>query len=110
MQEFTHVVTPSGTLLITLPSQVVRENSQALKMLVVDALAQGLRYVHLDCRACCYLDSTGLGVLLSVRKKIRSVQGELALLGLNDDLRFLFDLTKLTSLFAIEPLVGGSTP
>jgi len=39
--------------------------------------------------------------LVSLSKKIREVGGELRLAGLNEDLRTLFELTKLDSLFAI---------
>ncbi len=45
---------------------------------------------------------TGLGVLVSMSKKIREAGGELRLAGLNEDLRTLFELTKLDSLFAIK--------
>jgi anti-sigma B factor antagonist len=48
-----------------------------------------------------YIDSSGLGVLVSLSKKIREQGGELRLANLNDDLRTLFELTKLDSLFHI---------
>ena len=45
--------------------------------------------------------SRGLGALVSISKKIREAGGELRLSGLNEDLRSLFELTKLDTLFAI---------
>ena len=48
-----------------------------------------------------YIDSSGLGVLVSLSKKIREQGGELRLAGLNADLQTLFELTKLDTLFAI---------
>jgi len=48
-----------------------------------------------------YIDSSGLGVLVSLSKKIREQGGELRLAGLNEDLRTLFELTKLDTLFKI---------
>ena len=48
-----------------------------------------------------YIDSSGLGVLVSMSKKIREQGGELRLAGLNEDLQTLFELTKLDTLFAI---------
>jgi anti-sigma B factor antagonist len=48
-----------------------------------------------------YIDSSGLGVLVSLSKKIREAGGDLRLAGLNDDLRTLFELTKLDTLFTI---------
>jgi anti-anti-sigma regulatory factor len=48
-----------------------------------------------------YIDSSGLGVLVSLSKKIREQGGELRLANLNEDLRTLFELTKLDTLFNI---------
>jgi anti-sigma B factor antagonist len=42
-----------------------------------------------------------LGALVSISKKVREHGGELRLAGLNEDLRSLFELTKLDTLFAI---------
>ena len=44
---------------------------------------------------------SGLGVLVSLSKKIREQGGELRLANLNDDLKTLFELTKLDTLFQI---------
>ncbi|NIP57709.1 MAG: STAS domain-containing protein, partial [Gemmatimonadetes bacterium] len=41
------------------------------------------------------------GVLVSLSKKIREQGGELRLASLNEDLRTLFELTKLDTLFTI---------
>jgi anti-sigma B factor antagonist len=48
-----------------------------------------------------YIDSSGLGALVSISKKVREQGGDLRLSGLNEDLRSLFELTKLDTLFAI---------
>jgi anti-sigma B factor antagonist len=40
-------------------------------------------------------------VLVSLSKKIREKEGELRLASLNEDLRTLFELTKLDTLFTI---------
>jgi len=40
-------------------------------------------------------------VLVSLSKKIRDEGGDLRLAGLNEDLKTLFELTKLDTLFAI---------
>ena len=42
-----------------------------------------------------------VGVLVSLSKKIRESGGALRLAGLNEDLRTLFELTKLDTLFQI---------
>ncbi|NNM32915.1 MAG: STAS domain-containing protein, partial [Gemmatimonadetes bacterium] len=49
-----------------------------------------------------------LGVLVSLSKKIREQGGELRLASLNEDLRTLFELTKLDTLFQISDDLNGA--
>jgi anti-sigma B factor antagonist len=65
------------------------------------ALDRGDRRLLIDFSRTGYIDSSGLGALVSLSKKIRESGGELRLSGLNEDLRSLFELTKLDTLFAI---------
>ena len=76
-------------------------NRNELKDKVLKALEAGESKFVLDCLSTEYIDSSGLGVLVSVSKKIREAGGELRLAGLNEDLRMLFELTKLDTLFKI---------
>ena len=70
--------------------------------MVLDELASGTRKVLVDFARTGYIDSSGLGVLVSLSKKIRDQGGDLRLAGLNEDLKTLFELTKLDTLFAIS--------
>ena len=65
------------------------------------ALDQGEHRLLIDFSRTGYIDSSGLGALVSISKEIREAGGELRLSGLNEDLRSLFELTKLDTLFAI---------
>jgi anti-sigma B factor antagonist len=68
----------------------------------LDALEEGSRKFVIDFSKTGYIDSSGLGVLVSLSKKIREQGGELRLAGLNADLQTLFELTKLDTLFQIS--------
>jgi anti-sigma B factor antagonist len=68
---------------------------------VLDALEAGDRKFLIDFTKTGFIDSSGLGVLVSLSKKIRDEGGDLRLAGLNEDLKTLFELTKLDTLFAI---------
>jgi len=68
---------------------------------VAAALDHGDRRILIDFSRTGYIDSSGLGALVSISKRIREAGGELRLSGLNEDLRSLFELTKLDTLFAI---------
>ncbi len=92
---------PSGVTILTVEGQLIVANRQELKQLVSDALDQGERKFVLDFEKTAYIDSSGLGALVSINKKVREAGGELRLSALNEDLRSLFELTKLDTLFVI---------
>ena len=81
--------------------QLVVGNRQELKDLIQAALTAGARKFLLDFSQTGYIDSSGLGALVTIAKQARERGGDLRLAGLNDDLRALFELTKLDTLFSI---------
>ena len=90
-----------GAVVVKVDGQLIVGNRQELKDLVQAALDRGDRRLLIDFSRTGYIDSSGLGALVSISKKIREAGGELRLSGLNEDLRSLFELTKLDTLFAI---------
>jgi anti-sigma B factor antagonist len=50
-----------------------------------------------------YIDSSGLATLVEMLKKTKSQGGSLALAGMSDKVKSLFEITKLDKLFAICP-------
>ncbi len=87
---------------VDVEGQLIVGNRQELKQKVLEELEGGERKFVIDFSETGYIDSSGLGVLVSLSKKIREQGGELRLAGLNEDLRTLFELTKLDTLFKIE--------
>jgi anti-sigma B factor antagonist len=86
---------------IDVEGQLIVGNRQELKQKVMEELERGARKFLIDFSSTGYIDSSGLGVLVSLSKKIREQGGELRLANLNEDLRTLFELTKLDTLFHI---------
>lgn len=93
---------PAGIYLIHVEGQLIVGNRQELKTAVQEALEHGERRFVIDFSRTGYIDSSGLGALVSISKKVREQGGDLRLSGLNEDLRSLFELTKLDTLFAIS--------
>jgi anti-anti-sigma factor len=91
----------NGVLIVEVDGQLIVGNRQEFKQRVLDALDGGERKFVVDFTRTGYIDSSGLGVLVSLSKKIRDEGGELRLAGLNEDLKTLFEQTKLDTLFAI---------
>ena len=99
---FTDRKDPTGVFVVEVDGQLIVGNRQEFKQKILDALDAGERRFLVDFTQTGYIDSSGLGVLVSLSKKIRDEGGELRLAGLNEDLRTLFELTKLDTLFAIS--------
>jgi anti-sigma B factor antagonist len=98
---FSQIKDQSGVAVLQVEGQLVVGNRQELKDLVQAALDRGERRLLIDFSRTGYIDSSGLGALVSISKRIREAGGELRLSGLNEDLRSLFELTKLDTLFSI---------
>jgi len=90
-----------GVVVVGVDGQLIVGNRQELKQKVLDAIDGGARKFVIDFTRTGYIDSSGLGVLVSLSKKIREQGVELRLAGLNEDLQTLFELTKLDTLFSI---------
>jgi anti-sigma B factor antagonist len=91
-----------GVTVVQVDGQLIVGNRHELKDLVQATLDRGDRRLLIDFSRTGYIDSSGLGALVSISKRIREMGGELRLAGLNDDLRSLFELTKLDTLFTIS--------
>ena len=97
-----------GVLVVDVEGQLIVGNRQELKQKVLEELEGGERKFVVDFEKTGYIDSSGLGVLVSLSKKIREQGGELRLANLNEDPRTLFELTKLDTLFHIADSRDGA--
>ena len=88
--------------IVEIEGQLIVGNRQDLKQKVLDEVEKGARKVLIDFSRTGYIDSSGLGVLVSLAKRIRDAGGELRLASLHDELQTLFELTKLDTLFQIS--------
>lgn len=86
---------------VAVGGELVVDNRGQLKETLGERLAAGDRKFVVDLDRTSYIDSAGLGVLVSLAREVRERGGELRLAGLGDDLRTLFDLTRLDTVFHI---------
>ncbi|HEX6089140.1 MAG TPA: STAS domain-containing protein [Gemmatimonadales bacterium] len=92
----------NGVVVVRADGQLIVGNRHELKDLVARRLAAADRRFVIDFANTGYIDSSGLGALVTMSKQVREHGGELRIAGLNDDLRALFELTKLDTLFTIS--------
>ena len=93
-------------VLLNVGEQLVIRGRQDFRDAVLVELEKGAKRVVIDFARTGYVDSAGLGVLISISKQVRAQGGELVLTNLNEDLRSLFQLTKLDTLFGIVEAGG----
>lgn len=96
-----HLSRERDVVIVEIEGQLIVSNRQELKQRVLDEAEAGARKVLVDFAKTGYIDSAGLGVLVSLAKRLRELGGDIRLANLNDDLQTLFELTKLDTLFQI---------
>lgn len=77
-------------------------NRKAFEADVRAAMGGGSVFVTIDCMRCGHLDSAAIGVLSKLERSASERGGWIALEHLNDELRTLFEYTKLDSRFRIR--------
>jgi anti-sigma B factor antagonist len=78
------------------------DGSALLRDLIREKLNGGHKKILLNLAAISYLDSTGLGELVSGYRLVKSQGGELKLLNLNKKVSDLLQITKLYTVFDIH--------
>lgn len=75
-----------------------------LRQEAVRVLAGGQPRLALDLSGCSFLDSTGLGVIVGVLKRVRGLDGNMVILGAPNQVAKVFEITRVSS---IVPLVDS---
>src|SRR6266566_2009321 len=89
------------TLSVVGVRQLGADNSQAFREEVHAALPDELRNIEIDLSQTNFLDSCGLGALISLRKTANSRNGKVRLLYPNPRVLLLFDITRMHNIFEI---------
>ena len=92
----------NGILFIRLSGDLIGspDTDQLLKS-VNEHLGETLNFCAVDLSEVRYINSTGIGVLVSLLTKFRSRGGEMVLINPADHPKKILALTKLTNIFAI---------
>jgi anti-sigma B factor antagonist len=77
-------------------------NTQKLKDELYKIVDDNKTNIKMDCENLEYIDSTGLGVLVGILKKVKEHNKEIYVYNLKDSIKKLFLITGLEKLFIIE--------
>jgi len=93
MSETVSVLQPSGILDST--------KVESFRQQVDEALAAGADIILVDLQDISFIDSSGLGALVVVLKKVRAVDRRMYICSVNDQVRMLFELTSMDQVFNV---------
>jgi anti-sigma B factor antagonist len=88
---------------ISLAGAVDLYTAPEFKQQLLDAISQGARHVVVDFSDTTFIDSTTLGVLVGGVKRLRSNDGQLALVCSDRNITKIFEITGLDRVFTIYP-------
>ncbi|MFH1419120.1 MAG: STAS domain-containing protein [Planctomycetota bacterium] len=86
---------------VVLDGDVDLHQSPTLHAALVEVANDRPKKLMLDLRAVPYMDSSGVGTLVEVFRRVSAYKGKMVLFGLNDRVRSVFEITKLDRFFTI---------
>ncbi len=100
---FSHQII-NGVLTLLLEGDLIGENhGPELISIVNDALNNDLSFCAIDIKEVRYINSSCIGVLITILTKFRNKGGEVVLIKPSETVQRLLIITKLSSIFTIVP-------
>ncbi|HSW44469.1 MAG TPA: STAS domain-containing protein [Phycisphaerae bacterium] len=90
-----------GATLVTLMGEVDLHHTPEVHKALVAACREQPQKLVINLDAVTYLDSSGIGTLVEVFRRINGYGGKLVLCGLSDRVHSVFEITKLDRFFRI---------
>ncbi len=88
--------------LINIEGEVDIFNSAEMKTKLIELIEENPADIKIECSKLTYIDSTGLGALIAVLKKIKEYEKSIYFQNLKPSLSKLFKITNLDKVFIIE--------
>ncbi|UCC45184.1 MAG: STAS domain-containing protein [Candidatus Zixiibacteriota bacterium] len=92
-----------GVVVLTLKGRLDLASGSGLKEQVKELLNKEKNLLHLNLSQVDFINSSGLGVLVSIMKEARLGKGRLTLSDLASYVREIFEITQLSHIFEIFP-------
>jgi anti-anti-sigma factor len=91
-----------GTYELILKGRIYADVAPRLRSELSGLAEKGLRYLIVDASGLEQIDSSGLNVFVHLLKRIRPEGGKVVFFGLNDNIRRVFEITKLVTVMGVE--------
>jgi anti-sigma B factor antagonist len=93
MGSLVQIVKPTGRLDVTTAAKFRKD--------VSDLAAQKPKYLIVDLSEVGFMDSSGLGALVSALKSVKAADGDMIVCSLSEQVQMLFELTSMGKIFKI---------
>lgn len=101
--EFRHQII-NGVFVLDLTGDLIGENhGPELISIINDAINDDVFFCAIDISKVRYINSSGIGVLITILTKFRNKGGEVVLIKPSESVEKLLIITKLSSIFSIVP-------
>ena len=94
--------TEDGIEIVRLPSRLLMANARDARKALQSMVRNGHVRLAIDMSAVEHIDSSGLAVLVNCLQSSRKRRGDVCLYGMSEQVRTLFELTRLHDVFPIE--------
>src|ERR1700709_632934 len=94
---------PNQTGILALEGDIDMHRSPEVKESLEPLIAQKVQRILVDFSAVTYIDSSGLATMIETLQRIQSYGGKLAMFGLRDSVRGIFEIARLDQIFSIFP-------
>lgn len=88
-------------LIVQLQFEILDANNAKQIRQMIDPIIQDRQKVAFDMSKVQFIDSSGLGALLTFYRKVKSTEGNLILFGMTSQAQSLFELVKMDRIFEV---------
>jgi anti-sigma B factor antagonist len=78
------------------------QNANQIRREVTDIVSEGISTIKIDFQEVSFINSSAIGALVATLKLVRANGGEILLYSLNDQVKMIFELTKMDQIFKIS--------
>lgn len=98
-----------GSAVVAVSGEIDVYTSPLLQERLVEVIRDGSSSIVLDLSQVTFLDSTGLGVLITGLKRCRSADGDLVLVTAQPNVLKVLEITGLNDVFKVHDTIDGAT-
>jgi anti-sigma B factor antagonist len=96
----------SGMVILDIIGEIDLYNAPDIKSFILKKIENQKYNIIINLQEVSYIDSSGIGALISSLSNLKKYQGFLKITNIHDSVKKVFELTKLTSFFEIFPDVA----